>query len=190
MKTIIAKRIAAIFGLATLFTSIFAQTDTSGEKATCNAYMRAPYMFEGKVDSSKYFTVKIGDYDYENFTAYLVEVDKVLKGNIKKGTIEIVQYADGIIHNGPDGMSANRSSEGIEGPPAKGIFLGFDTAGYRMASYYKNSNFKTLRCYGGISVVNGKIAKDPRGGIGDYFSTLADFYAYISANYGINVGTK
>ena len=73
-----------------------AQTDTVGIKKICDEYMKIfsyKYIFEGKTISSKYITVKTGERSYYNYTSYLVQVHKVIKGNIQSGTIEILQAA-------------------------------------------------------------------------------------------------
>jgi hypothetical protein len=192
MKTTITKKIMTILMSVMVYASVSAQliTDTAMKKNICDQYMKAPFIFEEKLDSSKYFTIKTGEYTYENFMSYLVEVKKVIKGNIQIGTIEIVQYADGYIYKGTDHWESAMSSEDRGSPPAYGLCFCFDTNGYRMASNFKNSNSKTLRFYDAGSVTNNEIKKDPRGGLGLYFSKLSDFYDYISANYGVKIDNK
>jgi hypothetical protein len=152
--------------------------------------MGIPYIFEGKLDSSKYFTIQTGENTWENFMAYLVEVDTVIKGNIQKGTIEILQIAKGVEKIFPDGsvLSGPDISDGPDGPPSQGLYLCGDTTGWKMASYFNNSNAKTLSFWGGEGVKNGKLNKDPRGrGLGSDFSTLAEFNDYIRANYRVKI---
>ena len=170
------------------FIPLKAQTDTAGERGICNSYMRTKYIFEGKIDSGKYVTVKTGEYTYANFTAYSVEVDKVIKGNIKKGTIEIIQSAFGDYYKGPEGIkSGPRTFDGPDGPPQEGLYFCWDTTRTGKVLYFKNTNAKTLKFFEGIPSSNGEIKKDPRGGLSLYFSSLSDFYAYLSTNYGIKI---
>ncbi len=167
-----------------------AQTDEADKKAQCNSIMKATYVFEGKVDSSKYFTIKTGEYTYANFYAYLVEVKKVIKGNIQKGTIEIFTPAPGDTYKGPNGIESYKSAEGYSIPPVQGLYLCWDKTKGITQSCYANSNTKTLSYYDGIKATNGVINKNPDYRITEYFSTLADLYAYISANYGVQVNDK
>lgn len=186
------RKIAGLISFTILFGSLSAQTDTLGEKISCDGYMNTPYLFQGKLDSVKYFTVKTGENTFANYVSYLVEVDKVIKGNIQPGTIELVYYAEGITYKGTDHISSTKFSEPAETAPSKGLYLGLDSTGHSVASYYKNSNNKTLFFHGGVSVASdGTINKDPRIlDLGNYFPNIADFYTYISANYGIDMSTK
>jgi hypothetical protein len=204
MRTILNIRTITLLCITLSFLTASAQTDSVRKREVCSAYMKATYIFEGKLDSSKYYTVKTGEgYSdqhktdkgvfYSNFTCYLVEVDKVIKGNIKTGTIEIIEYADGTVFVGHDHRMSKQSSEPMDGPPGKGVYFCYDTAGYGygMASYYKNSNAKSLSIRGGISSSNGEIKKTGDGrGITQYFSSLSEFYTYISTNYGIKIDNK
>lgn len=194
MRTINIKQLTTLILASLLCTYISAQSgqDTSLEKQICDGYMNTPYLFQGKLDSVKYFTVKTGENTFANYVSYLVEVDKVIKGNIQPGTIELVYYAEGITYKGTDHISSTKFSEPAETAPSKGLYLGLDSIGHSVPSYYKNSNNKTLFFHGGVSIANdGTINKDPRIlDLGNYFPNIADFYTYIKANYGIDVSTK
>jgi hypothetical protein len=193
MNTLYRKTITGILFFIfhfSFFTPIVAQTDTLGEKKTVDGYMMATYIFEGKIDSTKYFTVKTGEYSYQNFYAYLVEVTKVIKGNIQTGTVEILQHAPGITYQGPDGGAEFQPRDGPGNPPSRGIYLCWNKDEHMTHSYYANTNGKSLRRYGEIPVTgDGKIPQE-RFGISFYFSTLSDFYNYISANYGVKIEDK
>ena len=120
MKTLIT-----FLGLVLSFTNILAQKDTNGEKKTCDEYMRSSkYIFEGKVISSKYVTIKTGEYTYVNYNAYLMQVKKVIKGNIQKGTITILEGASGYTYKGPDhSESSHRGADDPGGIPEEGIYF-------------------------------------------------------------------
>ncbi|HTA26340.1 MAG TPA: hypothetical protein VK809_01020 [Bacteroidia bacterium] len=188
MKTLNIKKITGIIFFIfhfSFFITLKAQID-AGKKAMCNSYMKSTYIFEGKVDSSKYITIKTGQYTYYNYTVYFMEVNKVIKGDIQKGTIEIEQAADGITYKSPDHTESLHSDDGSPPPPNQGLYFCSNKAGKPL--HYQNSNAKSLHFYDGESVTNGMIKKWQRGtGLSEYFPTVAEFYAYISENYGIKI---
>jgi hypothetical protein len=100
-----------------------AQLNEAHKKGVCNAYMRANYIFEGKIISSKYITIKTGERTYANFSSYLVQVNKVIKGNIQIGTIEIVAWAPGITYKGDDHTVGGLIYDGPAPPPDEGIYF-------------------------------------------------------------------
>jgi hypothetical protein len=165
------------------FTPLKAQIDTATHnKRICNSLMKRTYIFEGKVDSEKYFTIQTGQYTYVNFYAYLVEVTRVIKGDIHKGTIEVFQGAPGYTEKGPDGMIYTKSDDGPVPVIKEGVYFCWGTDKYMSKSCYANTNNKILNYNDGIAATNGIINKSNW-----YFSTLSDFYAYISANYGVKI---
>ena len=169
-----------------------AQTDTVGIKKICDEYMKIfsyKYIFEGKTISSKYITVKTGERSYYNYTSYLVQVHKVIKGNIQSGTIEILQAAPGITYRG-DGYteSMGKAADMDYSVPNEAIYFSNQAVDVK-DSGFKNTNSISLLFYDGIPESNG-ILKKEKWGISRYFSTLSDFYNYISANYGVKIEYK
>jgi hypothetical protein len=192
MKTIHIKIITGILFFIfhfSFFSPIIGQIDTAHKRGMCNSLIKkSKYIFEGKIDSSKYITVQTGQYTYYNYMSYSIEVNKVIKGNLQKGTVEILQQAIGVVYKGPNGViSGPKNSERVDGPPAKGVYFCFDTTRKGKPLYFKSTNNKTLRFFDGIPSTNGEIKRDPRGGLGDYFSTLSDFYNYITSNCGVKI---
>ena len=90
MKTTNTKKLLALLGLVILFTDLSAQNDSAHKKEISSELMRSTYIFEGKVFSYKGYTIKINGINV-NSNSYLIEVDKVIKGNIRKGTINLVK---------------------------------------------------------------------------------------------------
>jgi hypothetical protein len=118
----------------------------------------------------------------------LVEVTKVIKGNIKKGTVEVFQPADGVTYKGPDGGGSSQSKDGPGPAINEGVYMCWDKGIQMRKSCYSNSNGKTLWYNYGLAATNGIIKKDPRGlDESVYFSTLSQLYDYLSANYGVKI---
>jgi hypothetical protein len=193
MRTINIKLITIPFFIFyfSFFTPLRAQTDDE-KKAMCNSYLKATFIFEGRVVSSKYFTIKTGEHTYDNFIAYFVEIKKVIKGNIQTGTIEIMDPAPGIIYKGDnDILTSGQSSDGRNGIVSQGLYFCWDKEINMTKSYFKNSNTKTLRYFTGVFSTDGEIKNDPNVlDIGTYFSTFSDFYNFLNANLGIKFENK
>jgi hypothetical protein len=193
MKTIIVKQIAALMGLAILFTNISAQND-AGKKGECDAYINpSTYIFQGKIISSKLgVRRKVSEHKYLNFNSYIVEVDEILRGSIQKGTIEIITgvYGIGFEDSGKiqHYIAFDRDPSDII-PPNEGIYFFNEKEVDIKSPSIDNTNGKSLQFWSAIPLSNGELKKETRG-ITQYFSTLSDFYNYISENYGINVSTK
>jgi hypothetical protein len=170
-----------------LSTHIAAQTDTNGLKRTSDRYfISSKIIFQGKIISSKPgVRVKISGGRSVNLDFYLVEVQKILKGNIQKGTIEITQKSgDGIVYDEKGNIQYQVMQEdGTPPPPSEGIYFSHS---FKNDSTINNSNSKSLDFIGAITLSNGEIVKERRG-ITQYFTKLSDLYAYIKANYGIDV---
>ena len=83
--------------------------------------------------------------------SYLVEIDKVIRGNIQKGTIEILKPELGVVYKKGNHTVSGQHSEPESNPPSVGSYYCFDTTGFKMASYYKNTNAKILRFYAGVA---------------------------------------
>jgi hypothetical protein len=114
----------------------------------------------------------------------LVEVQKVLKGNIHKGTIEIMYGpGHGYIYYDNGEVQEFSQSDAAPPPPTEGIYF---SSGVKNWNDSTNSNSKSLDFAGAIALSNGKIVKERRG-ITQYFTKLSDLYAYIKTNYGIDV---
>jgi hypothetical protein len=119
-----------------------------------------------------------------------VQVQKVIKGDIQKGTIEIIGWSDPNTYydNGhiqqfiiADGNPSDHT------PPIEGIYFSYKNyGGILKDSSDVNTNSKSLESWGGIPLSNGKLVKE-KAGISLYFSSLAEFYSYLSANYGVKI---
>jgi hypothetical protein len=194
MKTINMGILFFIFHFS-LLTPLKAQMDTTGEKKIIDKYYikRYNYIFQGKIISSRLgIRIKTSEHVSSNYNFYLVQVLKVIKGDIQKGTIEIVYaagdrtfyYDDGEIVHGGQGADGPL----YQSPPAEGIYFFNKTyGGIFKDSSDVNTNSKSLEFSEGMAVTNGVIDKQYRSELNQYFYKLSDFYAYISANYGVKI---
>jgi hypothetical protein len=155
--------------------SLKAQVDTSRRKEFCDGLMKCSYIFQGKIISSRYYTIKT-DEEFKSYTSYLVEIDKVVKGNIKKGTVNIL-------------LPNILSSDGYIWVPSEALYCCYDDSPVKDSSTI-NSNSKSLEYYCAEAMSNGELKRDNNDNLIIYFPSIADFYAYIKANYGIDVSTK
>jgi hypothetical protein len=191
MKTKYTHRIIALLGAVMLFINLSAQS-VKAKKDKCNGFMynTQMYIFEGKADSSKLYSVKTGDKTFINYYCYLVEVLKVIKGNIQKGTVEIIENAPGGVSKWRNGMYVESGpvADAQYGVPGHGLYFCYDKAAYITDSYYKNTNAKTLQLEDGIPIDDGVIRKEPKGyGLGNYFTSLKEFYDFLRKNYGVKI---
>jgi len=171
MKTIIMNSLLAITIL--LCTNISAQYIAS-KKTISDELMKNTFIFEGKIISYKHdFTIRRNEHNHIDYMSYLVEVKKVIKGNIKTGTINL------LIANVP-------TSDGQIGLPGEGLYFCFAEAPKKDSSV-ANTNAKSLEYDCGESMANGELKKDDHDNLIGYFPTIAEFYAYISANYGVKM---
>jgi len=189
MKTINIKKITVplffIFHFS-FFIPLMAQTDTTGERKMCDEYIkRSKYIFQGKVISSKQdVKMRTGEHSYNKVISYLVQVQKVIKGDMQKGTIEIIGWADPTIYYDDGTIQRMILSEGNGNdyvPPGEGIYFSYKEKNIKDTNSV-NTNSKSLEFDGAIPLAKGELVKQ-EGGITQYFSKLSDFYAYISANY-------
>jgi len=165
MKTIV---ISTITLLVLMCLNIYAQP-ADGKKGICDDIMRCSYIFEGKVISMHDYKVKGDENPRKSYYSYLVEVTKVVKGNIQKGTINI------IIPNvyGSEGSHITAANEGLyfcDDSPVKD-------------SSVTNTNSKSLGYAFGATMANGELIKNNHDDLIGYFPTIKDFYDYISENY-------
>jgi len=173
MKTPIVKKILTLLGLVMVVVHLSAQTDSSGRKQMSDELMKNSYIFEGKVISIHRYTHKINEEEYKIYTSYIVEVKKVVKGNIQRGTINIL-IPDVHISDGQIIM------------PKEGLYFCYTDSPVKDSSV-TNTNSKSLEYYCGESMEKGELKKDSDDNLINYFSSIADFYAYISANYGVTI---
>lgn len=166
-----------------------AQTDTY-KKNMSDQLMKNTFIFEGKIISSKQgVRMKGSDNKYYNFIPYLVQVTKVIKGDIKKGTVEVVGgiYGTGGEDNGKitHYICADGGPDDVI-PPTEGIYFCDKEIPIKDTGTV-NTNSKALNFSGWASMSNGEFKKDNKDALIDYFPTIAEFYAYISANYGVKI---
>ena len=195
------KAILAVLGLLMLNGNISAQSD-SISKRMCDLYMKNPYVFEGKALSYKSVRVetdsgyskieKARGISYANYNIYLVEVDRVIKGDIHKGTIEIIQGTYGIFFKGKDFTEElGAPSDGNDDLPSHAIYCVYDVTPRAMDStalLIPNTNSKMVQCYLGlvIPISNGRSGAV----VGGYqSSTLSAFYEYLNKNYALHIDT-
>jgi len=167
MKTIVAH---SILVLVVLLSSNISAQPADGKKQFCDEMMRESCIFEGKVISMHIYQVSGDKNRYRSYLSYMVEVTKVIKGDIQKGTINI------IIPNvyGSEGSHLTAPNEGLyfcdEDSPVKD-------------SSAANTNAKSLGYYYGATMASGELIKNNHDDLIGYFPTIKDFYAYISENY-------
>jgi hypothetical protein len=193
MKTSNIKKITVLFSVLLLFINLTAQTSDSAtkRKAMCDQIMKMyKYVFEGKVVSSKVIRVKADKDYYKDANSYIVQVRKVIKGDIKKGTIEIIQYIPGNVYDKYGKILEVLESEDGGGNdfPNEGIYFSYKDGNIK-DSGVANTNSKFLEFDGAIPLSKGELVKQKRG-VSEYFSTLSDFYNYLSANYGVKIEDK
>jgi hypothetical protein len=111
---------------------------------------------------------------YHN-NSYLMEVDKVIKGNIQKGTIVLVTAAP--------------PSLGQYFLPGEGLYFCIEER-QDGDSTVANTNSKSLDFYYSQTMLNGEFKNDNESNIIRYFPTIAEFYNYLSANYGVKFDNK
>jgi hypothetical protein len=191
MKTIKASNIIITIGLLLLCLDISAQPPT-GKKAISDELMKNPYIFEGEIISSQhYYTIKTGEYSYENYNSYLVQVTKVIRGNIQKGTINLLQSVPGVIYRDSNmtRLAGQPSDGGVPNVPKEALYFCYRELP-TIDSSYKTTNTMAVECYAAESMSNGELKNDNYDNLILYFSSKAEFYDYISANYGITIGNK
>ncbi len=192
MKTVNIKKTIALYSVLLLSINLSAQkTDSAArKKAMCNKIINMyKYVFEGKVISSKQdVRIRTGEHTYSKANSYLVQVQKVLKGDIQKGTIEIIGWSDPNTYYDNGEIQRVIIADGNSGdytPPIEGIYLSYKIKNIKDSNNV-NTNSMALEFDGAIPLHNGELVKEKRG-ISQYFATLAEFYAYISENYGVKI---
>jgi hypothetical protein len=170
MKRILYTIILFLLGLSN--SSAQSNEGTVGSKKTISdEMMKCAYIFEGKVISNHSYKVNVDR--YITYTSYLVEVNKVVKGNIQKGTINIL-------------LRDVHSFDGHKVVPKEGLYCCFNDAPTKDTTV-TTTNSKSLTYYCGDSMANGELKKDDNDNLIGYFPTIAEFYKYISANYGVKI---
>jgi hypothetical protein len=167
------KIINSIMVLVLTSLSVLAQT-TDLKKQFCDDVMRDSYIFEGKVISQHNYKVSGDENRYRSYTSYIVEVTKVVKGNIQKGTVNILKI---------NGISAEGAPFIL---PDEGLYFCDKDSSVKDSSV-ANTNSKSLEYYCGDSMSNGELKKDNNDNLIDYFPSIKDFYDYISENYGVTI---
>jgi hypothetical protein len=198
MKTTSAKIITGILFFIfhfSFFISMRAQTDTAGRRKMCDLYInRSKYIFQGKLISVRNgVRIKTGEHTSSNYNFYLMQVDKVIKGDLLMGTIEIIGCSDPSTYydNGEIQRFISDDRDPNQGIPAsEGIYFSYKNyRGILKDSSDANTNMKSIQLNDEIPLHNGDLVKEKRG-ITKYFTTLSDFYDYISANYGVKIEDK
>jgi hypothetical protein len=172
VKRIKRNNIIVAFGLILLSLNISAQPPTD-RKRTGIGLVSFPYIFEGKLISQHTYTIKSNEGQLKDYNFYLIEITKVLKGDIKKGAISIV-----IPFFVPkDGQ--------LPTPPKEGLYICASEDEVKDTSSV-NTNSKSLAYYCGQSMVNGEFKNDKNNSLIRYFPKITDFYTYLSNN-GVNI---
>jgi hypothetical protein len=174
MRTIITNSLLVIAIL--LFTNTFAQPQNGNKKGICDEMMKCSYIFEGKIISMHSYKTKEDEDKYRGYSSYIIEVKKVVKGNIHRGTINVLL---------PFGIS----KDGNPVVPGEGLYCCYTDSPVKDSSVV-NSNSKSLEYVCGDSMSNGELKKDNNDNLILYFSSISDFYNYISANYGVKIEDK
>ena len=176
MKTIKTNNIIVLIGLMLIWLNMSAQLPR-GKKVMSDELMKSSYIFEGKVISYKHdYKIKVREGEYRSYSSYLVEVKKIVKGNIEKGTINVL-------------LAVVLSSDGNITIPGEGLYFCYEGEPIKDSSVV-NTNSKSLEYVCGESMANGELKKDDNDNLINYFPTIAEFYKYISANYGVKIEDK
>jgi len=165
-----------VIGLISFCLNMSAQPPT-GKKAMCDELIRNKYIFEGKLISKHLYEIKQDDYGTKSYNSYLIEITKIIKGDIKKGTINVLIPIIKVY----DGQ--------LPVPPAEGLYFCGDKAAIKDTGV-SNTNFKSLEYDCGESMENGELKKDNNDNLIHYFPNIPDFYNYLSANYGVKIEDK
>jgi hypothetical protein len=176
MKTTFAKQIISLLGLVMLFTNLSAQSDTNNaRKKMCDEVVKkSQYIFVGKPISSKCIKVTSGGI----YTLVLMDVQKIISGFLKKGTVEI--YKEG----GTAGGETVLVTDDIQMPDGLALYFCIDAGNDAINSGVSNTNSKVVKIWDIVSISGNKISGQ---GIGKYFSSLPELYNYLSVNYSINI---
>lgn len=182
MKTTVTKKLIALLGgVVMLFssTSIKAQHSAGDtlemrKSKLDNLIKQNPYVFVGKLISTKKFTGT----DKVEYVSNLFEVNEVIKGDLKTGTVEIVeQYFD------------RQLSRDFQSIVINGTTFNFclDAKEVTKNSGVSNTNSKTLSISDATAFSGDKITQRFNYSVFRLYKTMSEFYSDLSKNYGISV---
>ena len=113
------------------------------------------YIFEGKVVSSKVIRVKADKDYYEDANSYVIQVRKIIKGDIMIGTIGMIQYMPGNIYD-KDGKILGvleSEDEGRNDFTSEGLYFSYKKVS-TIDTNTANTNSITLEFDGGVPAAN------------------------------------
>jgi hypothetical protein len=194
MKTL--KSILVLISISMIYIHTSAQSTVpldSARKRICDQLMKSNYAFEGKVISVKKYQKKIAEgyskeykgygTTFENYYCYVVEVQKVVKGNLVIGTVKVFEDADGVVFAGNGYTESAGRAEKAMVPSGAALFFCFNAANLQSDTVVSASNTQSLRFYEGDPISGDTIIKSQSYGLSWNFSTLTEFYTYLNANY-------
>ena len=156
----------------------FAQTLNDWDKNALDKLMnKSPYIFVGKAISSKAFKTIGG----RIATSVILDVTEVIKGNISKGTVEIVI---------PGGAIDNEQTviiDGIQIPESDAIYFTNNAGKLVLNSKIANSNNLTLESNSILSFNKDNEITGKYYVIWGSFKKVTEVYDYLEKNYGLKV---
>ncbi|MBS1647893.1 MAG: lamin tail domain-containing protein [Bacteroidetes bacterium] len=204
MKPTITKKIIALIYAIIISATGFAQTkndSTERRKIVCDEIVKqSAYIFEGKLISIKDFKGQ----DNNHYTSALIEIQEVIKGNIQKGTIELITedsyYEEEVTpsQNGNSNADVKSHTISIVHDASQVVYNG--TALYFCSGTEKgtttsgviNSNNKSLFVIDGVPFTNNIIHQEGIKGlrIGSHFKTMSDLYTFMKNNNAMNISNS
>jgi hypothetical protein len=187
MKKTITKKLIALISAIIMCTNVFAQEDTAIiRKQQCDYLINnAPYIFEGKLISSK---------DLEGaYISNIIEVQNVIKGSIQKGTVEIITTKSRFTDDKGNQIIVSDNYPAMFSSTAIYFCADIENAKkleYQLSFYSKqaqSANTKTLISLDGAAFTDNKIITHRPYTAFKYFTTMSQFYSYISKNYAIKI---
>lgn len=139
----------------------------------------SPNIFVGKAISYKVFKSKNGS----NAASVIINVTEVIKGNINKGTVELVFPCSGAV----DSVTYVEISNEQEIPQSDAIYFTKNAGDWALNSKIANSNNLTLEINAILPFnANNELTKI-NGRIWVSFNKVTEVYDYFEKNYGIKV---
>jgi len=187
METKITKKIIALISAIIMSVNAFAQFDTNfSKKEACDYLIKnSTCIFEGKIipSSKKLFTTNDG----ATYSSVLVEVENIIKGNLQKGTIEIIKFQYQTDKNGNRQSFESEDMYEPEIPNELSLFFSTENKQVPNASGITKKNNMPLKIIEVIPASSNTIPKqDPRCLLKD-FNTLDELYDYLNINYSLGI---
>ena len=163
----------------------FAQKDneTQPKKLLDPVMKQTTSIFEGKLVSSTSFTTSAG----EIYSSALINVEEVIRGSLKKGTVEINELIGRIDKDGnKESFHSSSPTKRVNTVEGTAVYFCSNDKNTPANSAASKTNLIPIKVYEVVSFSQDKI-KSSSSNLEKHFKTLPDLYQYLSTNYNITI---